>query len=87
MEWLEFGLVGSVVFALYYFQQIKMTLKERGFPVEPFSGWISDYKKFKELIQNETDKERKLKYQGILSGFHLAIVGMGVIAVFIFSGK
>ena len=80
MGWLEIGLVGSVIFAVYYFQQIKMTLKEKGHHVDLFTGWISDYRKFKELIPNETDERTKLKYQGTLNGLHLALVGLVVIA-------
>jgi hypothetical protein len=80
MGWLEMGLVGSIIFAVYYFQQIKITLKEKGHPVELFVGWLSDYRKFKELILNETDERTKLKYQGILNGLHLALGGLVVIA-------
>jgi hypothetical protein len=85
MSWLEIGLIGSVIFALYYVQQIKMTLKERGFNVEMFSGWLSDYKRFKELIANEKDERRKIKCQGILNGLHLALAGLVVIAYFLIS--
>jgi hypothetical protein len=85
MNWLEIGLVGSVIFALYYFQQIKMTLKEKGFDVEMFSGWFADYKRFKELTAKEKDERQKIKLQGILNGFHLALAGLVVIAYFLFS--
>jgi uncharacterized membrane protein YiaA len=85
MNWLEIGLVGSVIFALYYFQQIKMTLKEKGFDVEMFSGWFADYKRFKELAAKEKDERQKIKLQGILNGLHLALVGLVVIAYFLFS--
>ncbi|MDJ0783991.1 MAG: hypothetical protein QNJ22_18615 [Desulfosarcinaceae bacterium] len=85
MNWLEIGLIGSVIFALYYFQQIKMTLKERGFDVEMFSGWFADYKRFKALILSEKDERQKIKLQGILNGLHLALVGLVVIAYFLFS--
>lgn len=85
MNWLEIGLVGSVIFALYYFQQIKMALKERGLDVEMFSGWFSDYKRFKQLIIKERDERQKVKLQGILNGLHLALVGLVVIAYFLLS--
>lgn len=87
MNWLEIGLIGSVIFALYYLQQIKMTLKEKGFDVEMFSGWLSDYKRFKALIVNEKDERRKIKLQGILNGLHLALAGLVVIAYFLFSQR
>jgi hypothetical protein len=85
MNWLEIGLVGSIIFALYYFQQIKMTLKEKGLDVEMFSGWYADYKRFKELTAKERDERQKVKLQGILNGLHLALAGLVVIAYFLFS--
>ncbi|MEJ2638326.1 MAG: hypothetical protein P8010_02005 [Desulfosarcinaceae bacterium] len=85
MSWLEIGLIGSVIFALYYFQQIKIALKERGFNVEMFSGWLADYKRFKELIATEKDERRKIKLQGVLNGLHLALAGLVVIAYFLIS--
>jgi hypothetical protein len=85
MNWLQIGLIGSVIFALYYIQQIKMTLKEKGLDVEMFSGWLSDYKRFKALIVNEKDERQKIRLQGILNGLHLALAGLVVIAYFLFS--
>ena len=43
MSWLKLGLFGSIIFVLYYYQQIKMTLKERGYEVDLLTGWIDDY--------------------------------------------
>ena len=85
MNWLEIGLIGSVIFALYYFQQIKMTLKERGLHVEMFSGWLSDYRRFKALVAQEKDERQKIKLQGILNGLHLALAGLVVITYFLVS--
>lgn len=85
MSWLEIGLIGSIVFAFYYIQQMKMTLKEKGLPVDMFVGWISDYRNFKQLIDSETDMTAKVGYQGILNGLHLSIAGMAIIAVFLFA--
>ncbi len=87
MNWLEMGLAGSVIFALYYCQQIKITLKGKGYDVDPFTGWFADYKRFKQLIHSETDQNSKLKCQGILNGLHLALVGGTVIAYFLLAGK
>ena len=87
MSWLEIGLFGSVIFAAYHFQQIKITLKSKGHDVNIFTGWIADYRKFKELILSETDKELKIKYQGNLNGFRLALAGSAVIATLIVFGK
>jgi hypothetical protein len=85
MSWLEIGLIGSVIFALYYFQQIKITLKERGYNVDMFTGWFADYKRFKALIAKEKDERQKIKLQGILNGLHLALAGLAVIAYFLIS--
>ena len=87
MKWLDIGLIGSLIFAAYYFQQIKITLKEKGYPVYFFTGWFSDYQKFKKLLLEETPQDKKIQYQGILNGLHLAIAGFMVIGVLIFSGK
>jgi len=87
MSWLKFGLFGSIVFALYYFQQIKMTLKSRGYDVGLATGWISDYRRFKRLIASETDRRRIAEYQGILNGLHLALVGLVVIGALLLSGS
>jgi hypothetical protein len=87
MGWLELGLMGSIVFAAYYFQQIKMTLKEKGHHVDFFTGWISDYKKFKHLIDTEADDRKKAQYQAIVNGLFLSLMGLAVIAVILVKGK
>lgn len=86
MSWLQIGLFGTVIFALYYFQQMKITLKNKGYNVDLFTGWISDYKNFKKLIQNETDEKEKVKYQAILNGLHLALIGLIVIPALMLRG-
>jgi hypothetical protein len=86
MSWLKIGFIGSIIFALYYFQQIKMTLKSKGFDVDLFTGWLSDYKRFKQLILDEKDERLKVQYKGILNGLHLALAGLVVIGYFLLSG-
>jgi hypothetical protein len=87
MSWLKLGLFGSIIFALYYYQQIKMTLKGKGYDVDLLTGWIDDYRKFKQLIESETDKKAKAQFQAILNGLHLALMGMVVIAGFLVFGQ
>jgi uncharacterized membrane protein YiaA len=87
MSWMKVGLFGAIIFGLYYFQQIKMTLKGKGYDVDLLTGWLDDYRKFKRLIENETDQKAKIEYQGILNGLHLALVGLVVIAGFLLFGK
>jgi hypothetical protein len=87
MGWMKLGLFGSIIFALYYYQQIKMTLKGKGYDVDLVTGWISDYRKFKQLITSEPDQKIKAQYQAVLNGLHLALVGMVVIAGFLIFGQ
>ncbi len=75
MSWLEMGLLASIVFILYAFQQMKITLKKNGLPVALFSGWLKDYRAFKQLATDEPNLKLKAKYQGILNGLFLAIAG------------
>jgi len=87
MSWLHLGLIGAIVFALHSFQQIKMTLKEKGYQVDLMTGWMEDYRRFKQLTEDETDETTRHKYQRILNGLYLALAGIIVIPFLIFSGK
>lgn len=87
MSWMKLGLFASIIFALYYFQQIKMTLKDRGYDVDLLTGGLTDYKRFKDLIVREKDEWKRAKYQALLNGLHLALVGLVVIAGFLIAGK
>jgi len=83
MGLLEFALIFSVIYALYNLQQIKITLKEKGFTVDVIKGSLGDYRKFKDLIRNEPDQNIKMKYQKILNGFHFALFGIVLFAIMI----
>jgi hypothetical protein len=87
MSWLQFGLIGAVVFTVYYIQQIKIALKTNGYDVALFSGWIADYRNIKKLIQNQTDLEMKNRYQKLLTGLHLALAGVVAIPLLMVFGK
>ena len=63
MGLLEFALIFTVIYALYNLQQIKITLKEKGFTVDVIKGSLGDYRKFKDLIRNEPDQKKKMEYQ------------------------
>ena len=84
MGWLEMGLLVSVIFILYAFQQMKITLKGKGLPVELLSGWLQDYKTFKKLAEEETHPPDKAKYQGILNSLYLALAGGAVLIFLLF---
>jgi uncharacterized membrane protein YiaA len=87
MNWLTIGLIGAVVFTLHAFQQIKMTLKDKGYHVDLMTGWIEDYRRFKELIQNEADEQTRYKYQRILNGLYLALAGLVFIPLLMIMGR
>ncbi len=87
MSWLHFGWIGALVFALHSFQQIKMTLKEKGHHVDVMTGWIDDYRKFKQLTKDETDEQKRYQYQRVLNGLYLALAGLVVIPLLILTGK
>ena len=79
----EFACLFSAIVALYNFQQIKMALKDKGYTVEMFSGWLRDYRQFKALIENEPDQKCKINYQKNLNTLHFSLLGMLLFAVLI----
>ncbi len=87
MSWLSIGLIGAIVFTLHSFQQIKMTLKDKGHHVGMLTGWIEDYRRFKELTRQETDEPTRYKYQRILNGLYLAMAGLVFIPLLMILGK
>jgi hypothetical protein len=87
MGWLQLGWVGSIVFFLYYLQQIKMTLKDKGHEVSLVTGWISDFRKFKQLANSEPDEKSKGQYVAILNGLYLSLLGLGAISLLLLKAK
>lgn len=87
MSWLHIGLIGAVVFTLHAFQQIKITLKEKGHHVDLMTGWVDDYRRFKQLAREETDEPTRYKYQRVLNGLYLALAGLVFIPLLIILGK
>lgn len=87
MNWLSIGLIGAIVFTLHAFQQIKMTLKDKGHHVELMSGWVEDYRKFKQLTLDEPDELTRHKYQRVLNGLYLALAGLVFIPLLMIMGK
>jgi hypothetical protein len=87
MNWLSIGLIGAVVFTLHSFQQIKMTLKDKGYRVEMMTGWLDDYRRFKQLTLNEPDEATRYKYQRVLNGLYLALAGLVFIPLMMIMGK
>jgi hypothetical protein len=76
MGLLQLAVVFSVIMALYNLQQMKIALKDKGYPVEMLTGWIRDYRQLKDLIRKEPDPKGKIKYQKILNGLHFSLAGL-----------
>jgi hypothetical protein len=76
MGLLQLAVVFSVIVALYNLQQIKIALKDKGYTVNIFSGWIGDYRQFKNLARTESDPKVKSRYQKTLNGLHFSLGGL-----------
>jgi uncharacterized membrane protein YiaA len=87
MNWLAIGLIGAIVFVLHAFQQIKITLKEKGYHVDLMTGWVEDYRRFKKLAIEEPDEPTRYKYQRILNGLYLALAGLVFLPLLMIMGK
>jgi hypothetical protein len=85
MGLLEFAMVLSVVVALYNIQQIKLILRDKGYTVDAFRGWLKDYRRFKALIPKEPSEKVKTKYNMILNGLHFSLFGTVLFAVLVIS--
>ena len=48
---MDFAMLFSLIIALYNLQHLKITLREKGYPVEMLTGWSKDYRQLKELIR------------------------------------
>jgi hypothetical protein len=85
---LEIALIVSIVVAVYNLQQIKMILKSKGHAVDLFTGWITDYRLFKEMAHSDkTDEQERMRYQKILNGLHFSLIGLVFIGFMMFSQK
>jgi hypothetical protein len=87
MGWLELALIFSLVIALYNLQQIKMILKDKGYPVTLFSGWLTDYRRFKSMLQKESDQDAQLRYRKILNGLLFSLAGALLFAVLVLKNR
>ena len=87
MNMLGLALFFSFIYVLYSLQQMKMTLKEKGYEVDILSNPINDHKNFKILIEKEKEASVKARYQGLLNGLYLALVGTAVISGYLIFGQ
>ena len=81
----EFAMILSVVVALYNIQQIKLILRDKGYTVDAFKGWLQDYRRFKALIPKEPSQKIQNKYNMILNGLHFSLLGTVLFAILVLS--
>ena len=51
------------------------------------TGWLEDYRKFKQLTLDEADEMTRQKYQRVLNGLYLALAGLVFIPLMMILGK
>lgn len=83
----EFALVFSLVVVLYNYQQIKIILKEKGYPVEMLTGWLRDLRQFKEMLRKEKDQKKQAKYLKIINALYFALAGSGLFAILVLNQR
>ncbi|HDI60217.1 MAG TPA: hypothetical protein ENF48_07695 [Desulfobacteraceae bacterium] len=88
MTWFEIAVICPIVFGLYYIQQIKIALKERGEHVDLLGGWMADYRRLKKLAAGEEKNERiRSRYATLINGLHLSLGFLALIIVLRALGK
>jgi len=87
MNLMDFAMLFSLIIALYNLQQLKITLREKGYPVEMLTGWSKDYRQLKELIRKEPEEKVKIEYQKIINGLHFSLAGFVVLAVMVIRAR
>lgn len=88
MTWFEIAVICPIVFGVYYIQQIKIALKERGAPVDMLGGWLADYRRIKKLVAGEETNERtRARYAALLNGLHLSLGFLALMIVLRALGK
>lgn len=83
----EFALVFSLVVVLYNYQQIKIILKDKGYPVEMLTGWLRDLRHFKEMLRKEKDQKKQAKYLKIINALYFALAGSGLFAILVLNQR
>jgi hypothetical protein len=81
MSIIEILLMCSIGLSCYFFILIKNTLRGKGHKVAYLYGWGSDFYKFRELIEKETDHKQKVKFMSILYGLYASIALLVIVAV------
>ena len=82
MKILELCLVLPIAGIAFCCLKIKRALRVKGYAVNTTLSLVSDYYKFKNLIEKENDEDEKKKYRTILFELHFSFV-LFVLVLFI----
>lgn len=83
----DLALIISVAVVLYNFQQMKIILKQKGYPVAMLSGWRRDIRQFKEMLRKEKDQKNQAKYLKMINALYFALAGCGLFAILVLNQR
>ncbi|MFC1822059.1 hypothetical protein ACFL9T_05080 [Thermodesulfobacteriota bacterium] len=83
MRILELFLFLPIAGLAYFYLKIKSALRMKNFNVDKPLSLVSDYYKFKNLIESDISKEERKRYKAILLGLHISFT---LLALVIFIG-
>ena len=82
MNILEIFLILPVAGIAFCYLKIKQALQRKGYRINTTLSLVSDYYKFKNLIESEMDEEERKKYKTILFELHFSFA-LFVLVLFI----
>ena len=74
MNILELCLILPIAGIAFCYLKIKRALRSKGYGVNTALSLVSDYYKFKNIIESEIDEDEKKKYRTILFELHFSFV-------------
>ena len=74
MNILELCLILPIAGIAFCYLKIKRALRSKGYKVNTTLSLVSDYYKFKNIIESEIDEDEKKKYRTILFELHFSFV-------------
>ena len=72
MNILDLCLILPVLGIAFCYLKIKRALRSKGYSVDTIMSLVSDYYKFKNLIESKIDEEERRKYKTILLELHIS---------------
>ena len=72
MNILELCLILPIAGIAFCYLKIKRALRSKGYDVNTTLSLVSDYYKFKNIIESEIDAEERKKYKTILFGLRIS---------------